>query len=328
LGLLPGLLPNALAACGCVTTLSTCQEVAASNVVFIGTVETVEPNLLDAWSPHANRNWMQAPELVALRKDKSESGVAALKARYLKLLPDIPDSEKARILSAGTQEELQAAITWIQSQGTKVRFQVRTMFQHKKDPDSDDGDKEKEDNEKRQPASKTDLLEVWNESGDCGIPFQKGETYLVYAIDDEESDHLGTNICLRTARLSDAGEDLAYLHFFQRGGSESARLEGFVTSEVAQLMPDRFHYSGEVKSPVSNVVVELAYPGGVRYTESDAGGRFVFDGLAEKEYQLSVFEPGFPQHVHRLSGPKPVRLTTKECTIATLLVLNFPSKKP
>jgi hypothetical protein len=113
------LLPQILAACNCVTSLSACQEVAASNVVFIGTIEAVEPNLLDAWKPHANRNWMQAPELVEVRKDKSEAGLSRLKAHYLTLLPDLPDAEKARILSADTQEELQAVITWIVEQGTK-----------------------------------------------------------------------------------------------------------------------------------------------------------------------------------------------------------------
>jgi hypothetical protein len=149
------LVPHLLAACNCVTSLSTCQEVAASNVVFIGTVQAVEPNLLDAWSPHAHRNWMQDPELLELRKNRSASGVAALQARYLHLLSDLPDAAKARILAAGTQEELQTVITWIQGQGTKVRFKVRTMFQQKEDSDADT-------KKNRAPAAKSDSIDVWN----------------------------------------------------------------------------------------------------------------------------------------------------------------------
>jgi hypothetical protein len=41
------------------------------------------------------------------------------------------------------------------------------------------------------------------------MAFQKGETYLVYTTDDEETDRLETNVCHGTARLSDAGEDLS-----------------------------------------------------------------------------------------------------------------------
>jgi hypothetical protein len=134
-------------------------------------------------------------------------------------------------------------------------------------------------------------------------------------------------VCLRTARLSDAGDDLAYLYFFQHASGQSGRLEGFVTSEVSQLMPDRFHYSGEVKSPISNVVVQLAGKDAARYAEPDEGGRFAFDGLAEDDYQVSVFERGFPERVHRLSGPKAVHLTAKGCATTALLVLDLSAKK-
>lgn len=46
--------------------------------------------------------------------------------------------------------------------------------------------------------------------GDCGYPFEDGESYLVYAYADEQGD-LHANICSRTALLSDAAYDLAKL---------------------------------------------------------------------------------------------------------------------
>jgi len=230
------LAPRFLSACHCVVSWSVCQEVAASTVVFVGTVDTIQPR------PSA-------------------------------------------------------------SQGTRIRFKVRTVFRQKESSDSDK------------------FIDVWNESGDCGIPFQKGETYLVYATDDEESDHLETGVCRRTTRLTDAGEDLAYLYFVQNGGAEANRLEGFVTSEIEQLQQDRFHYTGRVKSPVSTVVIELQSANGARYTETDPGGRFVFDGLADGEYRAFVFEAGYPDRVKLLSGPKRVDVRKGKCATTALLVL-------
>ncbi|MFF0828926.1 hypothetical protein ACFYU8_18825 [Brevibacillus sp. NPDC003359] len=47
-------------------------------------------------------------------------------------------------------------------------------------------------------------------AGGCGIPFQPGQEYLVYASYWERNE-LETNICTRTAIKSDAGEDLQAL---------------------------------------------------------------------------------------------------------------------
>lgn len=46
--------------------------------------------------------------------------------------------------------------------------------------------------------------------GDCGYPFEVGQNYLVYAY-GPDVDHLGTNICQRTAPLSAGGKDLKIL---------------------------------------------------------------------------------------------------------------------
>jgi hypothetical protein len=183
------------------------QDVAASNLVFIGTVEAIQPDVLDAWKPNAHRNWMNDPEIVALRKNESESGVAQLKERYIHVLSDLPGQERIHLQAARTQEQLQTVMTWILSEGTLVRFKVKTVFQNKNDSDSDP-DKKNDGNDRENTASPK-YLEVWNGAGGCGIAFQKGETYLVYTTDDEETDRLETNVCHGTARLSDAGEDLS-----------------------------------------------------------------------------------------------------------------------
>ena len=49
-------------------------------------------------------------------------------------------------------------------------------------------------------------------NGDCGYPFEVGESYLIYAnSSDENKNKLVTNICRRTTNLSDATEDLKIL---------------------------------------------------------------------------------------------------------------------
>src|SRR5271165_736732 len=84
--------PARLLACKCEMTFSACAEAAQSEVVFIGTVEAVEPSFLDHWNP-AQRSSLAAlnEETTRLRADKSPSGVARLKETYLKLFPDLPD---------------------------------------------------------------------------------------------------------------------------------------------------------------------------------------------------------------------------------------------
>ena len=41
-----------------------------------------------------------------------------------------------------------------------------------------------------------------------------------------------TGACTRTRRLSDAGEDLAYLYFFKNFGDAAGHVEGFVTTDL------------------------------------------------------------------------------------------------
>jgi hypothetical protein len=163
--------------------------------------------------------------------------------------------------------------------------------------------------------------EVWTDSGDCGYDFQVGETYLVYADEDEETDRINTSVCYRNRRLSDAGDDLAYLFFYKNGGDESARLEGFVTSdEFYQRDLDKAHDPEKVKLPAPGVILELNSGHGRRYTESDRDGRFVFDGLAGGEYSVSVFDAGYPEVVKLLEGPARVQVEKKGCASQILLV--------
>lgn len=317
--------PHLFGACGCLVSRSACAEVAESNLVFIGTVEAIQPSLLNPWQRSFRRDWMNQPDILALKKNSSPSALKELKARYLQVLSDLPSGEKLRLASARNQQELEDALTWVISQGTKVRFKVKTLFQREEDTDDDDAAAKKNTSADDKKGNDDDpapgFLEILNEAGDCGIPFQVGETYLVYAVDDEESAHPYTSICHRTARVSDAGDDLAYLYFFENDHASSARLEGFLTSDIAQLEYQPFRYLDHIGSPVGAVIVELKSTNGTRYTEADTNGRFVFDGLAPADYEVSVWESGFPERADRLAGPRKIHVEPAQCVLTKLLVL-------
>jgi hypothetical protein len=219
---------------------------------------------------------------------------------------DLPDYYKRRLAAAQTSDDIARLFYSVVAQGRRVRFKVKTTFR---------GEKEKED------SGDQESLEVWTDSGDCGYDFQVGETYLVYADEDEESGRINTSVCYRNRRLSDAGDDLAYLYFFQNGGDESARLEGFVTSdELYQRDLDSAHDPEKVRLPAPGVVLELDSGQSRRYTQSDRDGRFVFDGLAGGEYSVSVFDAGYPELVKLLTGPARVQVEKKGCASQMLLV--------
>lgn len=322
------LVPSFVSACNCLVSRSACQEVASSNLVFIGTVEAIQPAILNEWRTEKPIVWTNDPEVIALKKSASESALNRLKERYLTLFFDLPANEKLHIQAAATQQQLQQVMDWIITQGTQIRFSVKQLVRrvHEEDDplDSPSGKEEEktagkqDDDDEKHPES----FSIWNEPGSCGIPFQTGETYLVYATDDEETGRMETNVCHRTARISDAGDDLAYVYLNRNGDANTARLEGFVTSEIRQLQQDRFHYKERIGSPVNDVVIELKSNQGRRYSHAEEGGRFVFDGLPTGDYQLFVFDDrGFPKHTEQLAGPKQIRVAKGECAITTLLVL-------
>ena len=278
-------IPTALPACQCLLTLSACHEAAVADRVFIGTVESVEPSFLNRWNP-------------------SKSPPLPLRQQLASM--DLPEYYKRRLAAAKTEDDIAKLFYSVVAQGRRVRFQVKTTFR---------GEKEKDDSDDQKS------LEVWTDSGDCGYDFQVGETYLVYADEDEETDRIDTSVCYRNRRLSDAGDDLTYLFFFQNGGDESSRLEGFVTAdEFYQRDLDKAHDPERVKLPAPGVILELSSGQSRRYTESDRDGRFVFDGLAGGEYSVSAFDAGYPEQVKLLAGPARIEVEKKGCASQMLLV--------
>ena len=92
-----------------------------------------------------------------------------------------------------------------------------------------------------------------------------------------------------------------------------------LTRPAYQRALDRLRDPESIGSPSPELVVELLSKSGARYTTTDTGGRFLFDGLAEGTYKVSVYEKGYPGMVHKLAGPREVDVTGKGCANTVLV---------
>jgi hypothetical protein len=242
----------------------------------------------------------------------SKATLDHLKEVYLKTLPGLLDDEKNRAAGAKAILDVASSLDAALARGMRVRFHVRTLFKNQED--DDDGDVQSE-------------LDVWNPFGDCGVDFQTGETYLVYANKEEGSDYIFTGSCTRTRRLSDAGEDLSYLFFYKNDREQSAQLEGFTTSDArSQSGFDNLHEPKGLKSPVPEVVIELRSDTLVRYTQPDGNGRFFFEGLPKGDYRISAFASGYPMYRQLLAPPRPLQIQEKSCARQVLLISTGENK--
>jgi hypothetical protein len=234
------------------------------------------------------------------------------------MLGELPDQAKRELEAATTYKQVEAAFSAIMAQGRRARFRVWTVFHEQNDRDegNDKNAEVKRDGDDDKKVLDRELA-VWTGVDDCGIDFQLGETYVVYAGEDEETGKLEASICSRTKRLSDAAPELAYLHFFSTGGTMASRIEGSVTTAAMKNPANRLDGAS---TPVEGVVVGLTWSGGVRYTLSGKDGRFVFDGLAGGRYELSVYDKAFPDKVTMLAGPQKLDIAQRSCAAPVLVV--------
>jgi hypothetical protein len=296
--------PALAAACTCRMSLNACNEAASVSNVFIGTVESIEPNFLNRWNLEQRADLVRLNEEYArVRAKPSVEGIAKLKESYTRIFPNLPADRKRKLDTARTTRDLAGLFYGVLGDGKQVRFRVRTSFKHEEDDDE------------------PETIEVWTPFGDCGYDFQTGETYLVYADQDEETDVLATGICTRTRRLSDSGDDLAYLYFLKEDPAKSARIEGFATTnELYQRDMDRMRDPEQVKSPVADVMIALESAAGRRYAKTNAAGRYAFDGLPAGEYTIAAFTAEYPREVRMLSPAKAVKVEEKSCNRQMVLI--------
>jgi len=121
--------------------------------------------------------------------------------------------------------------------------------------------------------------------GDCGYPFEIGQSYLVYAHRTPEG-HLTTSICSRTRPAREATEDLAYLRSLADiVPGAPARLTGHVVLNEYPVRP------GSQLKTVARIGV-VARGGGRTFSAStDERGEFALTGLPLGTYDVVASAP-------------------------------------
>ena len=306
------LLARPALACKCSATYGVCGAVATSNVIFIGTVESVEPKFLDRWNPAGQPSMAKLNEAnERFLQNGSAANLGALKDQLRSAFPDLPDEGKKRLESANSHDSLVKLFSYVLDHGKRTRFRVRTVFRNGDDDDDSDDD-----------TSDDQTFDVWTQFGDCGYDFQEGETYLVFAGNDEETNIMETDSCSRTRRLSDAGPDLAYLYFSHDHDHPSGRVEGFTTFDLMYQLQQAVPFDPDrIASPAAGIVVELKSEHWRRYATTDASGHYIFDGLDAGDYQVSGYAAGFPDTVKLLTAaPKTARVAERGCASQVLVI--------
>jgi Carboxypeptidase regulatory-like domain len=149
--------------------------------------------------------------------------------------------------------------------------------------------------------------EVTFEMGDCYYPFKEGEKYLVYASKGRDGNLVLFRNHTRTAVVSDAEEDLAYLRGLE-GAPEGGRIFGKVFDHRSTVS---LRISAEpITTNRTMAGIKLTARSGERTYEAvtDETGSYEFTKLPEGEYTVKA---ALPDH---LSGTQElVRLFSKGC---------------
>src|ERR1035441_7001392 len=82
------LFPFVASACKCQMTVSVCNEVASTDIIFAGEVEAIEPSFLDSWNAGQRAALdLLNQESARAQTDRSPAAFAKLRDAYLKVFP-------------------------------------------------------------------------------------------------------------------------------------------------------------------------------------------------------------------------------------------------
>ncbi|HTC33801.1 MAG TPA: hypothetical protein VK724_10540 [Bryobacteraceae bacterium] len=250
--------------CKCGGTASVCDRFAGADVVFIGKVESKHPDLdpYDLMLAERLQQLFPGRDLDDVVRDDSPETLVTLKRFYSEVLRE---PERREATNAVTLDQLEAAVDKIFRDGQRITFKVSQAY--------------------KGVAKDRQLIEVWTDFlSDCAVAFRKNETYVVYARPGEHG--IETGACSGTRRLSEAGEDLVYLHFMQSGDPDVGRIWGFVSGDERVLTVPRFFET--IPLPMAYLDVRLRSSGSALQAWTTQEGEFVFDGLPAGDYEIAI----------------------------------------
>lgn len=126
-------------------------------------------------------------------------------------------------------------------------------------------------------TTSTSTVDVFTGSGggDCGYAFVVDSSYLVYAYEAPGS-RLTTGICSRTRPLSQAADDLAYIHALPATGALGATITGSVHHRDRNIATKP---GVTILAPVASLGVVMDCEGVAYRATTDANGRFTIAGV-------------------------------------------------
>lgn len=133
-------------------------------------------------------------------------------------------------------------------------------------------------------------------ANDCGYPFVKGASYLVYAYRDEKDDRLYTSSCTRTRRVDNADEDLQYLR-----GLASAPHTVTISGKVQRHLSYAGNYAQDYV-PMEGALLLVEGAGQTKDVRTDVSGSFEVTGLKPGSIKLKLHLPD------KLTAYKPERI--------------------
>lgn len=249
---LAGLAAPSLLACFCIEG-AVCDTFADAKAVFIGKVVSLDPSF-DIRDPEVHHS------LDALIDHPSIQALADFKRRYAN---GFPEPVRTDVNRAHNGAELQAALSELAEKNweKRVTFLVQQGY--------------------KGLSHDVKMIDVQTSFTDCGVSVIAGETYVVYASSGKNGLTIGA--CSRTRRLSEAGDDLVYLHFMENGGQDAGRIWGLLSHDRREARKP--HVGDEAMAPASGLNVQLRSSRATLRQWTKQDGRFVFDGLPAGDYE-------------------------------------------
>ncbi|HXG83603.1 MAG TPA: hypothetical protein VNI84_06210 [Pyrinomonadaceae bacterium] len=159
----------------------------------------------------------------------------------------------------------------------------------------------------RGTAEKSVEIETGMGGGDCGIAFENGQSYLVYAYRNKETGKLGTGICTRTQVLSKASEDLEYFR-----GLKDAKAGGTVYGKVTKYLVRKSDDEYKPNPPLQNILLTFAGNGNQYKATTDDKGEYRLSNLAAGEYSLSI---KVPEGMWGFEKEEKIKVPDKGCVV-------------
>jgi hypothetical protein len=257
--------------------------------IFVGIVTDVYPRsveyLTELWEKLSGRKYSEEhpPTLTELKE------IVLLMWRE-----SLNSSEITKLLAANSDEELDSVVDEAFGWGfpRRVRLNVMERFLGEANAEFE--------------------LFTGMGGGDCGVSFESGEQYLVFAFQDEKTGRWRTTICSGTKETLYANEDVRTLRAWKAGQILPPRIYGSVWDWT-----DRGNREERGSTPLSNVEVRASTKGTDLVTFTDGQGRFKFDDLRPGRYRVTLQLPGWRLWAE---DRREIDLTTARCAELLLSV--------